>query len=770
MRGYLSPICRIANLSHASRFFIFLISLYLFQTTRNVNAQNGLGLENSAPEFRITESPMRSGISPDKPVAAFLMDEKAMGKAAVIDPVINSEESDTFEIGCEFIVEFPITVTELGFYDMNDDGLSGVSTVTIWNINDRTAIVTAEIPEGIEANLIDGFRYVNVTDTRLQAGKYIMSAYSGGQGYGMNSGLTAQTGNGISLTAGVFNTQHGYPSHHNYSFGFFGANFLYTSNEPAVTDPGAVEEFTGNWELGCSFTVNTPILVTHLGTYDTGLDGLANNTPVTIWKVSDQSVVASCVVPAGDTAFLINNFRYSKIIPFYLEPGQYRMSSYFVNDGFAVNFAASSVSVPEITLTGGAYAASHSCPVSTIPIYYFGANFLFSTPLSAIINPQLASQNTGTWELGYEFNVVTPITIVQLGSFDSYDNGLAAQAIVTLWNTSDQSVILRDTIPAGISAPLINGFRYTDVTDITLQPGTYRISSYFAGGEYGWSSVSSVIPEIHLIRGVYSSSQGYPGMADLTYYFGPNMLLKQSCAAADLPVIDGSPLICSGESAELSIVAGNLNESEHWQWYLDSCDGSWLGTGNSIEVNPLITQSFFLRGEGNCLNTGPCAKHTVEVTNSVSIRNEGNTLISDITGDSYQWVDCNDGDALISGETGQSYKPEQSGNYAVIVTLGECLLESNCFQINITALTQRTFEPEISAFPNPVQNILTLDLPEGYESVDIHITDLQGKVIPTRLFGSVSTPEIDFSECAPGIYFLWLRSLGRMTILKIFKQ
>jgi hypothetical protein len=749
---------------------IFLFTVFLLRANTKVTAHAMNTPEKTILGIHLSESPSETEASTKHSVAAFIMNDKAMGNAAVLNPMIDTEESDTFELGCEFTLEFPITITELGLYDVSGDGIAGISTVTIWNRSNQTEIIMAEVPAGTDADLINGFRYVNIVDTRLQPGTYIMSVYAEGEGYGMNTGLSAQTGNGISLNAGVYSVNQGYPANYNYSYGFFGANFLYTAEEPAVTEPGESEEATGTWELGCAFTVNAPILVTQLGTFDIGGDGLSAQTPVTIWRVSDQSIIVSCIIPAGDTAYLINNFRYSKVNPVYLEPGQYRMSSYFVDDGYIRNITANSVTVPEITLTGGAFAVSHSYPSNSNSTYYFGANLMFTSPMAAVNNPLITNESGGTWELGYEFEVIEPITLIELGTFDGNDDGLTAQTIVTLWNTADQSIILRDTVPAGTSAPLINGFRYADIPDYTIQPGTYRISSFFTGGEYGWSALSTAVSEITLSRGVYNSIQGYPSEDDANLYYGPNFIIRQSCAAADIAAIDGTSRVCSGESVELSIVTGNINDSENWQWHLGDCAGTKLGVGNSILVNPTSTTSFSVRGEGTCLNNGPCAVHTIEVFNVVTVTHDGNTLISDVGGDGYQWIDCNDGNAPIPGATDQSFTPEQSGNYGVLVTFGDCTVESICHEVTITNLRQNTFNSDIYTYPNPVHDLLLVEIPESYDAVMIELVNLQGQIIFKDAHKSGGNLEIDFSKFDPDLYYLRIYATEFRTAVKIVKE
>jgi hypothetical protein len=64
---------------------------------------------------------------------------------------------------------------------------------------------------------------------------------------------------------------------------------------------------------GWIFDVNAPIDVTDLGVGDTGSDGLAISHDVGIYRVSDQVLVASAVVPGGVAGALLNGFRYASL-------------------------------------------------------------------------------------------------------------------------------------------------------------------------------------------------------------------------------------------------------------------------------------------------------------------------------------------------------------------------------------------------------------------------------------------------------------------------
>ena len=56
-------------------------------------------------------------------------------------------------------------------------------------------------------------------------------------------------------------------------------------------------------------------------------------------------------------------------------------------------------------------------------------------------------------------------------------------------------------------------------------------------------------------------------------------------------------------------------------------------------------------------------------------------LISNQTGASYQWLDCNNWNTAILSETNQLFKVASNGNYAVAVTKNLCSDTSGCYSV-----------------------------------------------------------------------------------------
>lgn len=87
-----------------------------------------------------------------------------------------------------------------------------------------------------------------------------------------------------------------------------------------------------------------------------------------------------------------------------------------------------------------------------------------------------------------------------------------------------------------------------------------------------------------------------------------------SLNSASLPNITASSTTsCAGQRITLNLSAGNLNGASSWQWYSGSCGGTAVGQSSSIFVFPLVTTTYFVRGEGSCVAAGPCDSITIIV-------------------------------------------------------------------------------------------------------------------------------------------------------------
>jgi hypothetical protein len=85
---------------------------------------------------------------------------------------------------------------------------------------------------------------------------------------------------------------------------------------------------------------------------------------------------------------------------------------------------------------------------------------------------------------------------------------------------------------------------------------------------------------------------------------------------------------------------------------------------------------------------------TIDPLPSNDVTQNGATLTATQTGAAYQWIDCDDGNAPIVGEVNQAFIPSSTGNYAVIVTVNDCINTSECRLVDFTGIVELNTTPK----------------------------------------------------------------------------
>jgi hypothetical protein len=149
----------------------------------------------------------------------------------VTDPMPNT-------IGWEFALSAPVTVTSLGFYDVNGPLLVD-HTVAIWNAGTQNQITSAVVSNG--SSLVQGFLWTSVSPVTLAAGTYRIGAeVAVGQAsddWYYSTASTITTASPVTYNGGVYLLGgFGYPDTIGYTNnGRFGPDFTFN----AVPLPGA---------------------------------------------------------------------------------------------------------------------------------------------------------------------------------------------------------------------------------------------------------------------------------------------------------------------------------------------------------------------------------------------------------------------------------------------------------------------------------------------------------------------------------------------------
>jgi hypothetical protein len=170
--------------------------------------------------------------------------------------------SGAFVIGWQFTTNVAVTVSSLGNFDNNNDGLVESHTVGIYN-SVGTLLVSAIVPAGTAGTLISGFRYTSISPFVLASGQsYTIAATNVNEiwSYGLGAtGVVVNPAINVPANSGVFNANGGatlaFPTTKpnqptGYQF-ITGPDFLIGA--ATVPEPGSVALLVGTGTTGALF-------------------------------------------------------------------------------------------------------------------------------------------------------------------------------------------------------------------------------------------------------------------------------------------------------------------------------------------------------------------------------------------------------------------------------------------------------------------------------------------------------------------------------------
>jgi PEP-CTERM motif len=135
-------------------------------------------------------------------------------------------------------------------------------------------------------------------------------------------------------------------------------------------------------------------------------------------------------------------------------------------------------------------AAAAACCASSLN------TFAQTTPGSILYTPNVdlaaGAQNTFAGTVGGIFLPTYSFypQVNWLGYYDENGNGLANSHLVTLWDNSSQTILASATVPAGTAAPLINGYRWVQLSStVQLNYGSYYVIAAQTDGVDLWGDM-----------------------------------------------------------------------------------------------------------------------------------------------------------------------------------------------------------------------------------------------------------------------------------------
>ncbi|MEE9130217.1 MAG: hypothetical protein V3T84_09380 [Phycisphaerales bacterium] len=152
----------------------------------------------------------------------------------------------------------------------------------------------------------------------------------------------------------------------------------------SITGGGGGEP-AANSVHGWEFTVNTNIILTHLGLYDLDLDGFILDYDIGLFRLSDGALLTSGTMSTGTGDPLIDNFRYIDVADVPLVTTENYVLSYYTSSNssdFVVTNATDEVFAPEVNWISGRWGDADGLiiPSNSTSADRYGPNFQFVTP------------------------------------------------------------------------------------------------------------------------------------------------------------------------------------------------------------------------------------------------------------------------------------------------------------------------------------------------------------------------------------------------------
>ncbi len=192
-----------------------------------------------------------------------------------------------------------------------------------------------------------------------------------------------------------------------------------------------------------------------------------------------------------------------------------------------------------------------------------------------------------------------------------------------------------------------------------------------------------------------------------------------------------------------------------------ACESFTWTNGNGQIYTTDTTVSYTIANSNGCDSLMTLNLFINHIDSSVSVNNT--TITANLSGASYQWIDCINGNTII-GATGQSYTPTTNGYYAVEITSNGCTSQSECVEIQSVGLTENSLS-NWNLYPNPSNGKFYL-FGIGNTSVVADIINIEGKSIK-KISLDKNQNEIDLTNYPQGIYIL---KLNDGNLFKLVKQ
>jgi uncharacterized repeat protein (TIGR01451 family) len=216
----------------------------------------------------------------------------------------------------------------------------------------------------------------------------------------------------------------------------------------------------------------------------------------------------------------------------------------------------------------------------------------------------------------------------------------------------------------------------------------------------------------------------------------------------------GTTAVCEGETIE-------LNASQGWENYQWMLGNEVVGDQSSISLEGLASGIYNLNYSGStqyCESMDMLELDILGIPQAPTIIQNGNTLTASGSG-LFTWML----DGVLLDEMGNTLTITQTGNYSVMVNTNGCesdMTSSEFIFIGVEELGSG----QLSIYPNPTSDLITISLPENLAVNAIVVTDMLGKEVMRITKAMNRNVVVDCSVLPNGIYQLHIGSSNKTLI------
>jgi len=314
-------------------------------------------------------------------------------------------------------------------------------------------------------------------------------------------------------------------------------------------------------------------------------------------------------------------------------------------------------------------------------------------------------------------------------------------------------------------------------TELTVYPvyNMQESASICEGESIFLGGASRTEPGIY--QDVYTSVHGCDSVVEteLTVYPVYNTLESASICEGESIYLGGANQTEPGTYQDVytsihgcdSIVETNLTVLPVYnlQHSISICEGDSVYLEGAYQKTSGVYHDSFL-SSGGCDSSIVTELEVYTIDPSVSVID--NTLHA-ITGYSYyQWIDCNTHES-VPGANESSFTPSENGSYYVEISQNGCMTTSDCFFITAVSINKQVSSPDITIYPNPVSEVLYLDMGKQYVEITVAVKNVNGQTINTFTFSNQRRIAINVQKLSRGVYFIHAMLDNDIRILRLIK-